>query len=581
MAKGDPGMGKSTLGRKMAYDWAKGVFTAVSVVFFVSMKLIRPGQTIENIIIDQTPVIEGLGVDEPKLKSILEGLGNKSLIIFDGLDEYDLRRNDDITKIVEGRKLLYCNILLTSRPHAIKKIGKYFPIQVRIEGFSREYAEHFVAKHIRTSDKTLDLLNFHRNNFAFVFVHSFCFSPLLLLFICILVDNDEIGLADKFIPLGEIYMKLVRFIYRKYCARKDQTYDKNDFRTVLKRTSKIAWRMLKSGQGWAKQDDVIKEMGDDAFQFGLMTGHKGFELSRHETADMQLTFGHITIQEFMGSLGFLQLIDEGDSLDLLLGDDHDGQLIMENPFFLRFCLWLLDDSCRNEYLEFNNRDEIYHSLLGYVANKVNIIQLDMRDISQMFHVLNVPLTESEENTSFLKFIQGVLSKCDKTQELYFSSISYYPIDRLSEFLQCLPPHPKDASSPENSITILESSTNHKVLRKILERCDKLGKRVDLLLRSGTHTDLADCLHHSVRKLSLFDAYTFTSTVRIDRQMTLCPFMTELSLENLDVDASVLTALRNAVRQGSLPLLSRLSFAGCLLSLQKETFLSCFSPHGRH
>ena len=53
LGKGNPGMGKSTFGRKIAYDWAKGVFTAVSDVFFVSMKLIRPGQTIENIIIDQ------------------------------------------------------------------------------------------------------------------------------------------------------------------------------------------------------------------------------------------------------------------------------------------------------------------------------------------------------------------------------------------------------------------------------------------------------------------------------------------------------------------------------------------------
>ena len=43
LAKGDPGTGKSTFGKKSTYDWAKGVFTAVSVVFFVSLKLIRPG----------------------------------------------------------------------------------------------------------------------------------------------------------------------------------------------------------------------------------------------------------------------------------------------------------------------------------------------------------------------------------------------------------------------------------------------------------------------------------------------------------------------------------------------------------
>ena len=33
LVKGDPGMGKSTFGRKIAFDGVKGVFTAVSVVF--------------------------------------------------------------------------------------------------------------------------------------------------------------------------------------------------------------------------------------------------------------------------------------------------------------------------------------------------------------------------------------------------------------------------------------------------------------------------------------------------------------------------------------------------------------------
>ena len=57
LMKADPGMGKTTQGKKIAHDWAKGVFTAVSVVFFVSMKLIRPGDAIENIIVQQTPAI--------------------------------------------------------------------------------------------------------------------------------------------------------------------------------------------------------------------------------------------------------------------------------------------------------------------------------------------------------------------------------------------------------------------------------------------------------------------------------------------------------------------------------------------
>ena len=35
LMKGDPGIGKSTLVKKISWDWAKKLFTAVSVVFFV------------------------------------------------------------------------------------------------------------------------------------------------------------------------------------------------------------------------------------------------------------------------------------------------------------------------------------------------------------------------------------------------------------------------------------------------------------------------------------------------------------------------------------------------------------------
>ena len=50
LIKSDRGMGKTTFGEKVAYDWAKGVLKTFSIVFLVLMKLIRPGLTIENVI---------------------------------------------------------------------------------------------------------------------------------------------------------------------------------------------------------------------------------------------------------------------------------------------------------------------------------------------------------------------------------------------------------------------------------------------------------------------------------------------------------------------------------------------------
>ena len=55
LIKADPGMGKTTLGRKVARDWAKGVFKKCSLVFFVALKFVKPGDLIENIIMQQIP----------------------------------------------------------------------------------------------------------------------------------------------------------------------------------------------------------------------------------------------------------------------------------------------------------------------------------------------------------------------------------------------------------------------------------------------------------------------------------------------------------------------------------------------
>ena len=190
----------------------------------------------------------------------------------------------------------------------------------------------------------------------------------------------------------------------------------------------------------------------------------------------------------------------------------------------------------------------------------------MTEIGEVFHVLRLPATESEENTSILKFIRGLLSRCDKAQEIYLSYVSYYPTEGLLELMQCFQPHTERSDPTENSFTLLESATNHLVLRKILDCCDKVGHHWDLLLESGFHTDLSDCMHFSIRKLYLFDTFTFTSKVTVQHEIPLCPFLTEMSLENLELDKSVFTALSNAVKNDNLPLLCHLSFAGCWTSL---------------
>ena len=64
LVKADPGSGKTTFSRKIAWDWAKEILVRFTIVFFVSMKFVQPNDKVENFIIQQTPILEDLEISE-------------------------------------------------------------------------------------------------------------------------------------------------------------------------------------------------------------------------------------------------------------------------------------------------------------------------------------------------------------------------------------------------------------------------------------------------------------------------------------------------------------------------------------
>ena len=104
LVKGRVGHGKSTLVKKITYDWAKGLFNRFSIVFFISMKLVKPDDTIENMIIDQNGLGD-LNFIPQKVKRILDKFGSDCLVIIDGLGDHTLKNNEEVLRIVQKEKV--------------------------------------------------------------------------------------------------------------------------------------------------------------------------------------------------------------------------------------------------------------------------------------------------------------------------------------------------------------------------------------------------------------------------------------------------------------------------------------------
>ena len=94
--KGENGMGKSLLAKKIVLDWAKGKFCVFPVVVFIDLTLAKAGDTIESIIAEQS----GL--------SNVELLISRCLVVIDGLEDHS--KLDNVLKFVKPHSR---NVLVT------------------------------------------------------------------------------------------------------------------------------------------------------------------------------------------------------------------------------------------------------------------------------------------------------------------------------------------------------------------------------------------------------------------------------------------------------------------------------------
>ena len=337
LCKGDPGMGKTTLMKKVGWDWARELFTTYSIVFFVFLKLVQPSDAIENIIIQQTPEVEGMGVTAHKLKQILETFGDRCLLILDGLDEHAIGKNKDTLRIIKSQKLLNCNIIVTSRPHSTSKIERYFPTIISVQGFTYDRARAFAFNVLGDRGKAKLEVNFRPSFDEYIYQ-----CPILLLIICLLVKHDSFNLEDDTFEKGYLYFRLTRFLYKKYTIQQNMYFEQKKFISVLTKLGKLAWETLLYGNSNLKHSQVINELGEDVFKYGILIGHEDFRLIGKEATDIIVTFPHRTIQDFLGSFYFLLKLTEGEKIKNLVNmNDRNTIRFMVDPLFLHFCLWFL------------------------------------------------------------------------------------------------------------------------------------------------------------------------------------------------------------------------------------------------
>ena len=584
LTKGEPGMGKTTLGRKMGFDWSKGIFEIFSIIFFVQLKLVKPGEAIENVILQQHPELKGFNVSPKNVSVMLEKFGDRCLLILDGLDEHRLGQNQDVLKVIRNEKLVDCRIIVSSRPHSVNEVKQYFSTIIRVDGFTEKEASKFVSNFFKDLKDIVQILQFKpsdsRENFP---VHK---CPILLSILCFLVKEGEIDLLDRNLSIGDLYLRMVQCLYKKFTLRKGAEFKAIDFVNVMTSVGQLALQTLIKNNPLLQRSEVLRIVGDFAFEYGFFSGHEDFRLCTDPTADIYVTYAHRSIEDFFGSFGFIQALDEGKSIDNVLGSDCEKPIFMVNPLILNFCLWLLT----MEYFDYPEKN--YDRLVSYAAKCIDCHTLDTQTVAHLFPAIDINNPDATNNRLVLEFLKDVFKKCVSVSVLHVN-LRYVLVYNLLQSTKIDTILARFSSNILDNLIVLSIDEHlapdlnldrsvfnilirSETMRDLPDALQVLLKNYNLLkknphvylavddIRSSPRVDLEALMTKEIKQLRLFKSFSGRNLFSCS-EFPYCLQFTHFTARDYMIDDSIPFAFMKAVKDGKFPNLRRIELISCTLN----------------
>ncbi|XP_044166448.1 protein NLRC3-like [Acropora millepora] len=245
LIEGEPGIGKTTYCRKLAYDWATGQgcqwdesFPRVEVLLLLRCREIESSNIWQAI--DDQVLPEGIEPEErDTFIQFLQENPSKVLLVLDGLDEADLEKLELFRKLIQRELLPGCFIVLTSRHEAGSNVKPFTDTLLEIVGFTTPDAECFITRYFQQSDNqhlaaTL-IAELKSDN-----LYELTRNPLNTLLLCVIFEDLNGVLPNS---RTELYMEIVHLVLRRYENKNGLSVNKKDLLLVYKKELMILGRM--------------------------------------------------------------------------------------------------------------------------------------------------------------------------------------------------------------------------------------------------------------------------------------------------------------------------------------------------
>ena len=323
---GDPGTGKTTVSKKLAYQWAKGAWGQEFHSLYLLPVRSLPEKEYDGMRYNREKTLATAIVnncfthppsDEDEYKQLRRHIEEElekptTLVILDGLDER-AGASKKILSQAQDQSAPH-KLLMLSRPYGIEIERRLANIEIDHRGFNDDQLEAYVREELpdrKLAEELLDYIQKHAN------IREVAHIPVNLQILCALWQDESYGVKKEELQQdspASLYRLFTEFIWKRY-TKKWQLEENEE--ALFDTLGQIALAALEKGEvlispglvhQYAKQDKLEARLKDAGFLLLRSIDQKFYQ------------FPHLTFQEyFAGRLLAVRFLGDEDARERCKG----------------------------------------------------------------------------------------------------------------------------------------------------------------------------------------------------------------------------------------------------------------------
>ena len=295
---GRPGIGKSTLTKKLAVDWSRGnkeILKKFAVVLLIKLRDVCNTKDFCAVLKKAKLLSADDSVVFGQLYDYIRRNQQKVLLILDGYDEYSAEKSSPVHQIWEGSELRDCTLLVTTRPLKKDELRPGSHAQFEICGFDDWQVKKFAVKflHHQTELHKFTKFLYERDLWGLAEI------PLLLLMLVLSWKKYQGPLTSR----SDLYYKFCQTLLDHVTAKtSDETLRSMDeYREDLVKLGELAWQALLNDCLYFKLSNVPEDIRlflKKFIDFGFL---QTSNLSDSPHPEKLAFFLHKSVQEFLSA----------------------------------------------------------------------------------------------------------------------------------------------------------------------------------------------------------------------------------------------------------------------------------------